>query len=436
MATQAASAITLTNLSTFPRTNSLYPTNYFVVVQVINESNTVRLVPVNSVETNFFLNSILAGATTAGDITSTNVTTKTLVVSPPISFSTNAILVQAGAGGIAAAVELRVGFSAADGYPMGYIGSQLPRTISDSAMTFGIRSADVVAEAMRLSDDGLTIGTAINAASRFNVAGGATVTGGLNVGGQDHKRYIYCVGDSLTAFGWYEEKLQALLGTNYIVVTLGAPGGLTSNMLNTINSDVLRWNNGSWLVVWCGINDVVHDETVATITTNLQTAYNFGFTNGLGVIALNLSQWGANALWTAGRQTLLNGVNDWIAASAARVNYKVDVNTALRDPASTNVLLAKFDSGDGLHLTIDGYYCVATNINSVADFSTVNNSTKALYVNGGGSFDAVYFPSNGLSLATIKAGITNGGAVMVMLSNVVQIVSMSNGVASFKILNP
>lgn len=75
LCSEAATTITLTNLSRLPRTNALYGTNYFVIVQRINDSNTTVLVQVASAVTNIssrpigfdFTNGITVGETTLTD---------------------------------------------------------------------------------------------------------------------------------------------------------------------------------------------------------------------------------------------------------------------------------------------------------------------------------------------------------------------------------
>ena len=180
---------------------------------------------------------------------------------------------------------------------------------------------------------------------------------------------IYAIGDSLTLNGGMETQLDTLLGSNWHTNNSGVGGNTTTQMLTRFPSDVLGVGNAEYVVIWGGINDINQDRTDTFIEANLQAMYDLAYAAGLKVIAVNITPFKGNGIWTAGRQATADAVNAWIANTAIRVDYRVDAYTLLEDPGTPDTLLAAYDSNDHLHLSAAGYAAVGSAVHTAATWT-------------------------------------------------------------------
>jgi hypothetical protein len=81
---------------------------------------------------------------------------------------------------------------------------------------------------------------------------------------------------------------------------------------------------------------------------------------------------------------------------------------------------------------------VNTQSNRLVNAETTNsaNTIKIVSLQAGNFTNAVYFHTNAVALATLKAGFTNGSFAIIALSNALMAVWMSNNVTLFKKLAP
>ena len=173
---------------------------------------------------------------------------------------------------------------------------------------------------------------------------------------------IYCLGDSLSN-GTYNQALRTLLGRGYMVVEVGTGSNTVVQMLARLDADVIN-TPADCVVVWGGVNDIAGDATAVAIEGNLQSIYTACHTAGLVVVAINITPFKGDGTWTADRQVVLETVNTWIGATAANVEYVVDMYALLEDPGEADTLLAAYDSGDHIHLSTAGYNLVASTLYS------------------------------------------------------------------------
>jgi lysophospholipase L1-like esterase len=183
--------------------------------------------------------------------------------------------------------------------------------------------------------------------------------GSVLLNGARHR--VVCLGDSLSDIGGYDSYLQTALGTTVWKVVSGGVGGRTSTEI------AAEWTyfatpDTEYVVVLCGINDIVQGASAATIENNLANIYAAAHAAGMKVVAVTITPWKASAYWTSGKQVITDAVNTWILNTATSCDYKVDSYTPLEGEADT--LNALYDSGDGLHPNTSGYSALATVIHA------------------------------------------------------------------------
>lgn len=214
---------------------------------------------------------------------------------------------------------------------------------------------------------------------------------------------IYCMGDSLTNWGYYETRLNGLLGThNWIVVNKGVSGNTVIQMAARFTADILN-HYPNYTIIWGGTNDVSGGTSAATIESNLQAMYTAAHNAGIRVIALTISPRGG---LTVPQRTVLNTVNAWILSTPSGVDYVVDDYAVLDDPANPGFLLPAYDSGDGLHLTVAGYNIVADTIYAGVAFSTANGGGQIATFTGNTMQTVSALSRNGTSPITMQSSNT------------------------------
>lgn len=196
---------------------------------------------------------------------------------------------------------------------------------------------------------------------------------------QSNHSIIYCLGDSLTN-GFnnsidtveYPNKLQQLLGISWGIVNKGVNGQNLAGGITSLAS-IIDYNDGQYIVVMLGTNDIIQGRSSASIIADLQTVYTTAHNAAMKVVALTCLPFKANASWTSGRQTILDAVNSWILNTATNTDYKIDTYTLIEGVADT--INASYDCGDGLHLNVTGYDVLANAIYSGVTW-TKQGSTK------------------------------------------------------------
>jgi lysophospholipase L1-like esterase len=141
-------------------------------------------------------------------------------------------------------------------------------------------------------------------------------------------------------------------------------GGLGPTALSRFGHDVLRQASPRWLIVLEGVNDI-GGSTSQQVATDLINAYQQFITeahqSGLKAYGVPILPFGGSSFDTPAHQTARQTVNNWIRTSG-KFDAVIDLDAAVRDPASPSKLLSTFDSGDHLHLNPAGYQRMADTI--------------------------------------------------------------------------
>lgn len=161
--------------------------------------------------------------------------------------------------------------------------------------------------------------------------------------------FVYCIGDSLTAAGYYEGELGTLLGPEYTVANKGIGANTTTQMLQRFSTDVLE-HRPEFVVIWGGVNDISLSHPLPTIQSNLQSMYTMAHNAGITVIAIAMSPWKGFNSWTTTKQTTTDQLRTWIKSKATNTDYVIDIYPLLAQSGDTDALAPAYDNGDHLHL--------------------------------------------------------------------------------------
>jgi lysophospholipase L1-like esterase len=138
-------------------------------------------------------------------------------------------------------------------------------------------------------------------------------------------------------------------------------GGLGPPALTRVDRDLLGQSSVRWLIVMEGVNDIgvarsesIANDLIAAYQRMIDTAHaHHILAYGVTVLPFGKSMYDSPA-HEAARQA----VNAWIRTSG-KFDAVIDGDAALRDPATPNILLAAYDSGDHLHPDVAGYQKMA-----------------------------------------------------------------------------
>jgi lysophospholipase L1-like esterase len=226
-------------------------------------------------------------------------------------------------------------------------------------------------------------------------------------------KIIISIGDSIMCGAPYHNPIPSLYGVNdYYYKSLqwrlgqllgqpianrGVSGQTTTQMLARFNTDVLAYNP-DFVLIMAGINDIfTYDTPAAIIESNLQSMIDQG--NGHGAKTVIYTILPDTNLVNATREAARVAVNAWIMSKTSSSVFPIDVATALADPADVTNLLALYDSGDGVHPSMAGYYLMANMTFASPPFNSTISQTTAHYVDS-------------ITLAINPSGISNPGRPM------------------------
>ncbi len=140
--------------------------------------------------------------------------------------------------------------------------------------------------------------------------------------------------------------------------------GFGPSALTRFDRDVLSTPGARYLVVLEGINDIGNNDP-NTIGNDLIAGYRQlirrGHSSGLYVYGGTLTPIGGSLYDSPEHEAVRQAVNDWIRNSG-EFDAAIDFDAAVRDPAASTRLLARYDSGDHLHPNDAGYQAMANAI--------------------------------------------------------------------------
>lgn len=209
------------------------------------------------------------------------------------------------------------------------------------------------------------------------------ILSGIDLWLDDSYACVVTLGDSITdgrgsttnANNRWPDNLAARLHADPDTVNVGVinqgiggnavvSGGLGPTALVRFDHDVIEQPGVRWVIILHGVNDIGYAGS-SSVVTNLIAAYeqfiDKAHANNILAYGVPILPFGGSSYDSTSHRTYRNSVNNWIRTSG-RFDAVIDLDAAVRDPADPNKLLAAYDSGDHLHLSVAGYQAMANAI--------------------------------------------------------------------------
>ena len=138
-----------------------------------------------------------------------------------------------------------------------------------------------------------------------------------------------------------------------------------------LSSEILaRWDTEltsdtcDFCVIEGGVNDIIGSVSLATMQSALQSMVATARTRNVEVSAIiNVMPWKTFASWSAGLQTATDTWNAWLATYCTSIGVPlIDAYSIFESGSGTDTLATQYDSGDGLHLNLNGHIRLATEL--------------------------------------------------------------------------
>ncbi|UCE14220.1 MAG: hypothetical protein JSV04_03335 [Candidatus Heimdallarchaeota archaeon] len=189
---------------------------------------------------------------------------------------------------------------------------------------------------------------------------------------------ILCIGDSHTAgfplfdpmWGgdqkssyeyWLEELLiQHFSETVFHVENHGICGQTSAEVYYRFKSHITQTKPYNLVIYWAGANDLAVGYPVSSIWQNLSNAYELAKKNSLTFVLVTIPP-----MWQILNRKIRKLNQKIREPDKGYLYHYVDVYSALENQGLLN---SQYDSGDGVHLSIDGYNRVGEVI-----FNTISN---------------------------------------------------------------
>lgn len=179
--------------------------------------------------------------------------------------------------------------------------------------------------------------------------------------------WVYWTGDSMAeglrdgVYGVNSLKLQSLLSGTWRVNNKGVGGDTTAMLLARFNADIMQYGNGEYLIMEIGTSAINQGETLATMSTNVQSMFTTAHNAGMKIIAISTTPSKNYPAWTTDIRDQQLAYNAWLENTASYVDYYIDAYTLLEDPANPDTLLPIY-SYDWEHLSWVGWELMGTTV--------------------------------------------------------------------------
>lgn len=170
------------------------------------------------------------------------------------------------------------------------------------------------------------------------------------------------LGDSITdGLGnvpTYSQYAQTgLLHGTYNMKNIAVSGATTTDIYNDQWLAQVTGNGYDIMFIMGGTNDITGAGDAVDIHSRLDTMYDAAQAEGMYVVCLLITPKAGVVGWNAAKQTDLDAVNALITANTS-CDWVVDTYTLLEDPGNPDHLLATYDNGDDIHLSVAGQQAV------------------------------------------------------------------------------
>jgi lysophospholipase L1-like esterase len=173
---------------------------------------------------------------------------------------------------------------------------------------------------------------------------------------------FHACGDSLAndSGDWPGDVSASALRTTYAV-----GGARLVSAIETQVDTAIAAGRVNTIILNGGINDIIAGTSAADIQAAAERIVTAIRSAGLDAVILGVTPWKNHASWTAGKQTVTDTYNAWLADSARTLGFTyVDVYTPLED-ATADELEGTYDNGDGLHPNTAGFEAMGAAVDAV-----------------------------------------------------------------------
>ncbi|MCC6508604.1 MAG: SGNH/GDSL hydrolase family protein, partial [Pirellulaceae bacterium] len=177
---------------------------------------------------------------------------------------------------------------------------------------------------------------------------------------------IAALGDSQTTEidNSYVPPLRQHLSSDRYSISIFAQGGYRVNDVRNLWVSQVKDADYDLAVIFAGINDVAAtDQTAQSIFVGLQTMFNEALARGMQVVTVGVTPWSQNEASTAIKRSTTVELNalmaQYVADHPANMRF-IDAYAELSAEQDTQRLATRYDSGDGLHLSVAGDRRLAT----------------------------------------------------------------------------
>ncbi|MEU5700822.1 SGNH/GDSL hydrolase family protein [Streptomyces aurantiacus] len=188
---------------------------------------------------------------------------------------------------------------------------------------------------------------------------GDSLTDGVTSTVGENRRWTDVLGDRLRSGSdgpRYSVVNEGISGNRVLTSGLGRPAENPSGLVR-FDRDVLGRTNVKAVVVVLGVNDILrtpHETDAARITAGLRGLKRLAHARGLRVVGATLMPFHGHRGYRSDLEKTRQAVNAEIRSGKVFDAY-ADFDKALRDPYNPRRLLSRYDSGDHLHPSDEGY---------------------------------------------------------------------------------
>ena len=131
--------------------------------------------------------------------------------------------------------------------------------------------------------------------------------------------------------------------------------------LERLNRDVLSHHGVTHIILFMGTNDIRREAPAAQVIEAMQEIIKRVRARGMKIIGVtiiprhNRPPAENNTGWNAAKTQVRNKVNRWMRTSKP-FDALIDLDAAVRDPDSADLIYEPFNCGDGIHPSPRGYF--------------------------------------------------------------------------------
>jgi lysophospholipase L1-like esterase len=189
------------------------------------------------------------------------------------------------------------------------------------------------------------------------VAFGASITDGLGSRFGADRRWPDLLADRLRAAGLPIAVLNAGISGNRLLADDRGPSGV-----RRFDRDVLRQPGARWVIISDDpLNDLGAADPPAAhrLITALRGLISRAHEAGIRAICSTLTPYGGAGYWTRRGEAARTTINAFLRSPDSGCDAVLDQDAATRDPARPSRFLPRYDSGDHLHPSADGFRAIA-----------------------------------------------------------------------------